>query len=283
VSKTFTFNWSNQGGWWFPQLGLSDNLVPTSDPTSILLSGPSAQLATGTPVNLTIHEPIQNVTIGSSRLFFHYSDGAGQLTGSVALTAMNENTSFILIPGLPQGGQLTFYLQAKDIFGVPISSGNYTYSESGTPTLAVPPGDSLLFIEAFDPSTGLLVPFLNVTIANSTWSEHIQGTPYGFAAPVPTAGPGYLYIGDGRYVISASAFGKTLTALPNIQTSPLSNPIIFLIPSGSIPAPTPAPLPAYSIPAAVGLGAAALTLLPVGRWYRERRTAAEAEQRRITL
>jgi hypothetical protein len=283
-SPDYMFNWSPNGGWAAPRLGLTDNLNLSADPSGVTLPGPMQTLATGTPVNVTIHEPVPNITIGSATLLFQYSDKNGASNGTIPMTAMGQNTSYLTLPGLPDGGKMTFSIQAKDIFGVPVASNSYTYKESGATNLPIPIGSLLQYVEVVDATTGALVPSFNVTFANASWSESVQATPFGFGAPLPPAGPGYLYVTFGSYVITVHAFGKTGIATVNLPANQaLATPVVFYLPSGGIPAPVPAALPILTIVPAIGLAAAAVTMVPVVRWYKERRAQAEAEQRRITL
>lgn len=286
-SATYSFNWTSKGGWWYPSLGVVGNLQYSTSPD--VLSSPSGKttLATGTAVNVTIHEPIQNVTLGPSQVHFQYSDAAGTVGGAIAMTAVDANTSFAIIPGLPSGGSVTFYVIAKDLFGTPIGSGNSTYTESGAPQagpggFALTPGFGMFFFEAVDLSTGQLVPFLNFTLSNTTWSETREGTPLGFAAPTPLSGTGFLPVTDGVYVITIHAFGQTETATVTVSsTTPFG--IVFYVASGPVHENTWVPETTLTIPAVLGLVGAALCVWPIGNWFRERRRKAEQEQRRITL
>jgi hypothetical protein len=286
-SSLYEFNWTQKGGWWYPSLGVVGNLQYTTSPDVLSSTTGKTTLATGTQVNVTIHSPIQNVTLGAAQVHFQYSDAAGTRGGALPMTSVNSNTSFALIPGLPSGGSITFYVIAKDLFGTPISSGNTTYSESGNPAAGpggfiLLPGFGMFFFEAVDLSTGKLVPFLNFTLSNTTWSETRQGTALGFAAPTPLAGTGFLPVTDGVYVITIHAFGQTESATVSVgSTAPFD--VVFYVASGPVAQNTWVPETTLTIPAVIGLLGAALAMWPIGNWFRERRRKAEQEQRRITL
>jgi hypothetical protein len=286
-SETYNFTWTSAGGWWYPTLGLVHNLNLTSYPNVFLAGGQKETLPTGTEVNVTVHSPIENVTIGGAEIHVHYSDTAGSADGTIPMIAEGQNTSYGLIPGLPGGGTATFYVIVKDLFGTPIASGNTTYSETGAPNGS--PGDvtlntgyGIFFFEAVDLTTGQLVPFLNFTITNATWSETRQGTPIGFGAPMPLAGTGWLPVTYGTYVIQVRAFNQTETATIVVNSG---NPttVVFYVASGAVPQDTWVQQTTYTAPAVLGLLGAAVMVYPVGKWFRERRQKAEQEQRRITL
>ena len=132
-SPTYTFNWSPNGSWWDPTGGLTgaDNLNLTSSP-DVTAGGSTTVLATGTSVNITIHEPIENVTIGSAAVHFRYVDTNGVTYGTIPMVASNWNTSYAVLPGLPSGAGVTFSVVAKDIYGDPLSSGNYSVHGVGS-------------------------------------------------------------------------------------------------------------------------------------------------------
>jgi hypothetical protein len=286
-SPVYKFNWTLNGGWWYPTLGLVHNLNLTSYPNVFLGTGQKASLPTGTEVNVTIHSPTENVTIRDAEIRVHYSDSAGVADGTIRMIPEGQNTSYGLIPGLPSGGTATFYVIAKDLFGTPIGSGNTTYSETGTPNggpgdVTLPSGYGIFFFEAVDLSTGRLVPFLNFSITNATWSETRQGTPIGFGAPEPLAGTGFLAVTYGTYVIVVHAFNQTETATIAVN-SQIPTTVVFYVASGAVPQDTWVQQTTMTLPAALGLIAAAVAVWPVGNWFKERRRKAEQEQRRITL
>ena len=281
-SPVLHFTWTPKGGWWYPDLPLDQNLNLTTSPNLIGLGGP-ASLPTGELVNITIHEPIQNVTIGSAQVHFHYSDLSGWSDGSVPMVPISQNTSYALLPGLPDSGHMTFYVVAKDIFGTPLGTGNYSYSESGPIATVSPAGYGMFFFEAVDLATGQLVPRLNYTIANGTWSESGNATPMGFGYPTPLAGSGYLAVTFGTYVITIHAFGETESAKLVLSPSQSLQPIVFYVTSGPIPSNVWVPPSLISYTGIGGLAAAFVAAFPLYFWFDERRKKAQAEQKRISL
>jgi hypothetical protein len=287
VSPTFNFRWSTDGGWWYPSDGLVRNAEISTSPNVLAPTGTKTTLPAGTSVNVSIHEPTENVTFGKAQVRVHYSDSAGFSNAVLPMLAMGDNTSYALIPGLPAGGTVSFYIIVKDIFGTPIASGNWTYTESGVPQagpggFALAPGYGMFFFEAVDLTTGQLVPFLNFTLANASWAETRQGTALGFAGPAPLAGTGYLAVTYGTYVVTIHAFGQTQTATVTVSsTTPFD--LIFYVASGSVAQTSWVQQTTITIPAVIGLVGAAVAVWPVSSWFRERRKKAEQEQRRITL
>jgi len=282
-SPLFKFNWSKAGGWWAPTQGLGSNVQMTTTPDVTSATTSSSVLQTGTPVNITIHSPIENVTITSAVVNFAFSDSDGQSSGTILMGAVNQNTSYAVLPGLPPSSTMTFSVTAKDVFGNPVSSGNYSYKESGAASLSLAAGYGLFFVDVLDISTGNLVPHVNYTIGNNSWTESGTGNIYGFLAPVPIGGVGYLPVAFGTYTVTVKAFGVTETYSFVVSTS---NPftVLFLFASQAVPPDTSvnAP-PAVALPAVIGLAGAFVASFPIVNWFRERRRKAEAEQRRITL
>jgi len=282
-SPTYTFAWSAKGGWWYPAEGLAGNVEVASTPDVTGNSGSTTILDTATPVNITIHSPIQNVTIGSAAISFEYSDSSGFSTGTISMAAVTQNTSYAVLPGLPSGGTMSFSITAKDVFGNPISSGNYSYMQTGPPASNLPGGYGLFFAEGLDLSTGQLIPHVNYTIANDTWSETGIANVYGFVAPVPLGGVGYLPLAYGSYTVTLRALGAVESYSFTVSTqTPFT--VVFYFASSPLATHSTVNLgPTVAFPAVIGLVGATIAMIPVVGWYMERRRKAEAEQRRITL
>ncbi len=281
-SPALHFTWTTNGGWWYPNLPLEQNIELSTSP-NVSAANPPAVLATGTIVNVSVHEPIQNVTIGSAEVHFHYSDASGSSDGVLPMAAITQNTSYALIPGLPDSGHTTFYVVAKDIYGTPLGTGNFSYSETGPLVSNSTAATGMFFFEAVDLATGRLVPFLDYTIANGSWSQSGRATPMGFGFPQPLAGPGYLSVAYGTYTITVHAFGETETAtLVLTATQPLT-PLVFYVTSGPIPSNTWVPPNTVPIAGVVGLVGSGAAAWPLYSWFAERRRKADAEQKRISL
>ncbi len=282
-SPTYKFNWSANGSWWNPTGGL--NVYPNPFVTSVpdvTSSLTGNVLATGTAVNVSVHESLQNVTIGSADIHFRYVDANGVTFGSIPMIAASANTSFALLPGLPDGAGVLFSVVVKDIYGNPLSSGNYSYSESGPLAAALAPGYGLFFFEAIDLATGELIQYLNFTVANDTWSETSEGYAFGFANPVPVSGSGYLPVAYGTYSVTARAFGQTQTWTGSVATqTPFV--VVFYLTSATVNPTYAAPTPGLTWTPVIGIFGAAIASYPIANWFRERRRKAEAEQRRISL
>lgn len=279
-SPLYNFTWSKKGGWWEPNEPLEDNLELTTNPGPL---GPvPLSYAPMTPVNVTIHEPIQNVTIGSAVVNFQYHDLFGTVSGSVPMIPEGLNTSYLVIPGLPNGGNMTFSVLAKDIHGDTVASDNYSYYETGSLAVPPPPSTGYLFFEAVDLSTGLLYAHVPFTISNSTWSESGNITPWGFGGVLPPAGLGFLPISYGEYTLTITANGISRSAAVTVSSA-LTKPTIFYFVSQPVTTINTVQAETFPIAAAIGIVAAAIVAVPVFGWFTERRRKAEAEQKRITL
>jgi hypothetical protein len=280
-SPEFSFNWSTKGGWWYPNQGLLNNLVLTSSPE--VLPPASGQIPAGTPVNLSLHEPIENVTISSAQVDFYFQQGLGKRLGSLPMVLINANTSSLLLPGLPPGGSLTFYLVAKDIYGDPVFSQNFTYSATGSTSAPIPPNHNLFFFEALDVAGTGLVPSMNFTLSNATWTESRVGTPLGFGAPLIANSSSYLDLAWGSYLLTVTAFGRSWTTTVVLADNSTPFTLVYYVASASISEGTTSSLPILPIAAAVGIVAVAAAAFFIMPWWNERRAKIEAEQRRVTL
>lgn len=279
-SPFYNFTWSSKGGWWAPNEPLEDNLQLSTNPTG--LNSTPQGFQTDTPVNVTIHEPIQNVTIASASVVFQYHDKYGTYSGAVPMIALDDNTSYLNIPGLPPGGNLTFSVLAKDIKGDVVASANYSYYEDGS--LAVPPsaGTGYLFFEAVDLSSGTFAANAPYTITNSSWSESGNVSPFGFGGVKPLAGLGYLPLSYGTYTLTVKVDGVNRVAVITVAQS-AADPTVFYYASQPVPTLGSVASATFSMAGAVGILAAAVVGAPLFLWFQERRRKAEAEQKRITL
>jgi hypothetical protein len=286
ASPVFQFTWSTHGGWWFPTQGLLANLGLAASP-DVLVGGVSSTaptvIATDDPVNVSIHEPIQNVTISSAVVDFMFSDAGLNHSGAVLMTAVNQNTSFADLTGLPSGSTVTFYVVAKDINGNPVSSGNFSYVEAGPTAPPLPAGLGLMFLEVANLNGGGLVPGFTYTIANATWSAIGSANVFGFASPVlPGTGLSYR-LGFGTYDVTVHVFGTVHEALITISASSPTPTVVFYAESSPLPIATTSSVGVESLAAGLGLAAAAIATIPLMRWLDERRERREQENRRITL
>ena len=281
-SPEYSFSWTNNGGWWYPHLGVEGNLNFTTVPNLLGNNSTVGHLPVDTPVNVSIHEPTENVTIRSADVVFSYSDSAGYTNGSVPMSAASQNTSYAILPGLPPGGHLVFDVVAKDIYNNPISSANVSYEESGNMSAPPPSSYSTFFFEAVDLCTGALVPDLNYTLQNSSWSVTTSGSPFGFAQAQPESGQGYLPLAYGDYALNVRALGWTPSATFTLaNATPFT--IVFYLASCQVPTVASIPAPAAIPTAVIGIVAGAVAVWPISRWHQERQARAAEEQRRITL
>jgi hypothetical protein len=288
VSPVYAFTWSPDGGWWHPFDGLLANLeVGTSPAVSVLGSAgddpPLATLATDQDVNISIHEPVENVTIASAVINFVYTDSNLNETGTIPMVAASANTSFGILPGLPPGTSVSFYLVAKDINGNVVSSGNFSYTEVGPTAPPLPSDRGLVFVEALDLSTGSLLAGIPYTLANDTWSYSGKGTALGFGSPLlPGTSQAYpLYFGT--YSVAATVLGNVESGIVTLSPDDPTPIVVFYAESSPATVLPSSQIPIDSFLSGAGLIAAAVVTLPLLLWLEERREAHEREQRRITI
>jgi hypothetical protein len=281
ISHPFEFNWSTKGGWWQPTSPLEANTQFTSSPN--VLSTVATHLPTGTRVNLTIHEPIENVTISSSVVNFEFNDHNATYIGSIPMLRLDANTTYVVLPGLPANASLTFSVTAKDYYDDPVVSGNYTYVENGS--LAQVPGSTqgLFFVEVYDVGARTLVSAVNFTVQNDTWSQNTTTSPMGFGQILSLGSSTYVFLNDGTYIVTVRVFGETIVRAVAVGSpSPLT--VVFYVSSTFVAPNASSPPPAtFAVGGIVGLVAGAVCSYPILIWYKERRAKAEAEQRRVTL
>ncbi len=281
-SPQYTFNWSIHGGWKFPNQGLLSNLILATNPN--ILPPANGIVGVGTAVNVTIHEPQPNITIGSAQVNFVFANGEATHSGVLPMTPTSPNSSFANIPGLPPESSVTFFVSAKDIFGTPVFSRNYTYSTGRFPSTPYPTDREVFYVEALDIAGTGLVAGLNFTLSNASWSETGDGTPLGFVVPVIPHGSDLqtLALGYGAYQLGITAFGRSYTTTV-ILTNSTPFTVLFYVASGPVSETTVSSIPTVPVGSVLGLGAAVIALAFVWPWFRERRKKAEEEQRRITL
>ena len=278
-SNEYTFNWSRNGGWWYPNQGLLANLELSTDPG--ILPPASGVVAPGTPVNVTLTEPIQNVTISSGQINYIFRDGLGTHSGTLPMRHVGRNVTYAVLPGLPPSSSVEFSVTAKDVFGNPVFTENYTYSAARALSM-YPPDRGFFFFEVLDVAGTGLLPGFDYTLSNASFSESAQASSLGFGAPVVPHGLGYLILGFGTYSLAVTAFGRAYSTIVTVNNeTPFT--VIFYVASSSIPLGTETSLPVVTIGGVLGLVAAVGGVGVVWPWFRERRKRIEAEQRRITL
>ena len=278
-SPSYKFTWSSNGGWWFKNQGLLANLELSTWPS--VLPPTNGLVPAGTPVNVTLHETKENVTIASSQVYFIFHDGLGLHSGSVPMVHATTNTTYAVLPGLPPGASVTFFLGAKDVFGQPIFSSNYTYSATGASGIGSA-GHGTFYFEALDIAGTGFVPNLPFTISNASWTEGGLGTSLGYGAPtVPQVG-GFLPLAYGQYALTVTAFGRPYSTVVTVaNATPFT--VVFYVASAPIPETTTSSLPAIPLGAVLGLAGATGALILVLPWFIDRRRRMEEEQRRVTL
>ncbi|MCI4357886.1 MAG: hypothetical protein L3J95_02090 [Thermoplasmata archaeon] len=282
TSQPFNFTFSSGGILPQPNAPLEVNAILSSTP-SVFVPGVTS-LPTGTSVNVSVHEPLENVTFTSAEVDFKFTDHGATTIGSIPMTAANANTSFAALPGLPSNTSLAFSVVVKDIAGDADSSGVYTFAETGSPVPALPSGQGFFFVEVYDVATNHLVAGANFTVENLTWFQDAQISPLGFGDLLTNAGTQPDYLSFGTYYLTVHAFGATVQRPITLSGTNPEFTITFYVASSPVTLKTSAPSPVlYTMGGLVGILAAGVTIIPIRRWFQERRAKAEAEQRRVTL
>ena len=280
ASPTFYFNWSTAGRWPNPSLGLEENAEISSTPD--IFGATPRLLPTGTPVNVTLHEPEPNVTIGSAVVHFAFADGGANLSGNLRMSFVSANTTYAVLPGLPAGGVVTMSVVAKDIYGDALSSGSTTYSESGAMSVGPGPGTGLVFVEAENLATGTFIPSFHFTLTSAAFSGSGVASPLGIGALRAPGTGGFYFEPAGNYTLTATAYGRTLSTPLELMAG---GPVVvrFTFANGTFGASASSRIPGVTVALATGLVGVGLVSVPALRWYRERRARYEAEQRKLTL
>lgn len=281
-STSFNFTYSGHGGWPQPYAPLEANAQLNSSP-AVFAPGVTS-LPTGTPVNVSVHEALENVTFSSAEVDFTFTDHGATHLGSVPMYAQSPNTSYAILPGLPANTSLSFTINVHDVDGNAVSSGTYTYTETGAPVPTPPDGKGYFFLEVYDVATNHLVVGANYTVANLSWFANDQTNALGFGALLTNSGTLPVYLSFGTYFLTVHAFGSTVERPITISQTHSFVTITFYVASSPVALQTSAPPSLlYSAGGIVGVLAAAVTIIPIRRWFQERRAKAEAEQRRVTL
>jgi hypothetical protein len=278
----FHFRFTDNGQFPQPNEPLEKNALLTSSP-NVITPGVVTFLPTGTPVNITIHEPRENVTFSSAEVDFTLHDHGGTILSSVNMHAESQNTSYVILPGLPPGASLSFRVIARDVNKTGDPSGVYTYTESGASVPAPPTGNGFFYVEVYDVSTNTLASGLNFTIANLTWSQNARISNFGFGALYSSSSGLPLYLASGTYTLTIHDPNATVERPVVVSnTTPFS--VIFYISTTAVAVQSFAPPSAlFAVAGVGGLAAAAVTSYSLWSWFRERRAKMEAEQRRVTL
>jgi hypothetical protein len=280
-SPVYWFNWSTQGGWPAPAQGLAANANLTTDP--LIATGVTTRLAAGTPVNVSLTELTPNVTISSSEVRFHYADADGSIAGTVPMHPVGQQAAYVVLPGLPSGGRLTYSVLAKDVFNNPLASGNYSYVENGSSATTSPtPFASFFYVEGINASTGALISDASYTVSNASWSQTAVTTPFGFGVLTIPNGAGTLQLPYGKYTVSMTTLGRTQSTVVSLSSStPFT--VHFWFANGPITAISDVPVSSLTVALVAGTLALAVAVIPLYRWFEERQKRAEAERTRVTL
>jgi hypothetical protein len=280
ASGYYWFNWSKKGGWPTPALGLAANALLATDP-SVLAASPTP-LPSGTPVNVSLTEPEPNVTVNSAIIRFHFSDADGSASGVVPMHRVGQNVTYAVLPGFPSGSRLTFSVLAKDVFGDPLASGNYTYVEAGPPTTTPSPFSSYFYVEGINATTGTLLAGVPFTVSNASWSQSGTTTAFGFGLLQIPNGAGTLDLPYGTYTVTMSALAHAQTAHVSLG-SPTPVVVRFWFANGAVSANSVVPLDPISVALIVGVLALTGAFYPLYRYFQERQRRAEQERTRVTL
>ncbi len=279
-SPTYNFTWGAAGAWPNRSAGLADNAQISASPNILAPGG--APLASGQPVNISLHEPMPNVTISQAVVNFEYSYQGAVARGNLLMQFASPNTTYYVLPGLPSGASLEFSLLAKDVYGDALTSGNTTYYVVGPPSPNPPNGTGLVFVQAEDLSTMTLATGFGFTLSNRTWSQTAVATPVGVGSLVGPSGTGYLFLYPGSYTLSVSVGGHRITVPITLDSGGVVS-LVIPYATGPFTASSTTYLPVLSVGIVIGLVAVALITFPLFRMYRARRAQVEAEQKRITL
>ena len=282
TSVTWNFTYGSGGGWPQPNAPLEANAQLSSSPA--VISPGVTTLPTDTPVNISVHEPIENVTFTAAEVDFKFTDHGATTTGSVPMVALSQNSSYAILPGLPAQTSVSFSVVVKDVSGDADSSGVYVYTENGTPVPSAPPSQGFLFVEIYDVATNHFVVGANYAVRNLTWFESAPTNPLGFGQLLNGLASQPVYLYYGTYFVTVNAFGSTIERPVTLSATNPYFTITFYVTSSPVTLQTSSPSPVlYTAGALVGVLAAAVTIIPIRNWFKERRAKAEAEQRRVTL
>ncbi len=279
-SPTYNFTWGSAGAWPNRSQGLAENAQITASP-NIFAPG-AGPLASGQSVNISLHEPMPNVTISQAVVHFAYAYQGGVAQGNVPMLFASPNTTYYVLPGLPSGASLEFSLLAKDVYGDALTSGNTTYYVVGPPSPAPPNGTGLVFVQAEDLSTLTLATGFTFTLSNRSWSETTVASPVGVGSLSGPSGTGYLFLFPGSYTLSVTLDGHRISVPLTLDSGGVVS-VVIPYATGTFSATSTTYLPILSVGIVLGLVALALITIPLFRMYRSRRAQVEAEQKRITL
>ncbi|MCX8173818.1 MAG: hypothetical protein N3F63_04330 [Thermoplasmata archaeon] len=205
-SDTYEYTVSKNGTWKYPS-NFAQNIRVKSKPENVTANTTKTpQVDIGIDVNITIESLFSDVPIKVAYIYYTISN----TWHNVPLKAKNQmirikSTEFYyIIPGQPQGVNVTFYIRAWDVNNTPITSKNYTYSVKTLPP-AVSKTRAIFYVGVVDIKEQVErpLPFVNITILNDSWQCHTQTDYTGYTYPNMTGNkyaPYYLTVGE-KYVI----------------------------------------------------------------------------------
>jgi len=193
---------SRNGTWKYPS-NFTQNIVIKSDPQNVTTTkNPVVDI--GREVNITITSMFPDVTIKVAYIYYTITNTWHNvpLKGKNQMIKIKSTECYFVIPGQPQGVNVTFYIRAWDLNNTPITSKNYTYSVKTLPS-SVGKTRAIFYIGVIDCKRNTTLPFINITILNESWQCFTQTDYTGYTYPNVTGSkytPYYLTVGE-KYTI----------------------------------------------------------------------------------
>jgi hypothetical protein len=316
--ETQTYNYTVNGNGTFSSTNFADELALTTTPVGPGLGGtPPASVAAGQAVRLLVSSKNLGTAIFAAEATYVFNSTAinDTASGTIALTRFNSTNFGGSLPPMPLGASVTFEIVAWDFAQDRLVSPVYSFA---TPTLAafspsIPSNSTFFLVYVYDNGTHGWVTGANVQVDSVSGFVHTYATSFdGIAYPNATGQafvPLLLPAGEAYHVTvedpsflptsgSAGVMEVTLTAphdMTEAGTLEVGSDYVVAVAGSSIffwlnqtgPGATYAPPTSLTgtatIAGIVGLGALALTAVPLIAWWARIRAKRLAQEKRITL
>ncbi|MEM4293556.1 MAG: hypothetical protein QXJ27_05265 [Thermoplasmata archaeon] len=312
-SDTYEYTVSKNGTWKYPN-NFAQNIRVKSKPENVTANTTKIpQVDMGTEVNITIESIFQDVPIKVAYIYYTITNTWHNvpLKGKNQMIRIKSTELYYVIPGQPQGVNVTFYIRAWDVNNTPITSKNYTYSVKTLPP-AISKTKAIFYVGVIEIKEDKQrpVPFVNITILNDSWQCHTQTDYTGYTYPNMTGNryaPYYLTVGEKYVIIIYLDNNTTIYFSYNLTREQSGNETLYetvLNLTGKatrirvfrenntitcyLNAPKAPPVyaeilePQYLLMAGEILGVT-IVLVPLAYYFNLRRRKAEEEEKRITV
>lgn len=317
--ETQSYNYTVNGNGTFSSLIFADDLSLSTSPVGPGIgSVPPPTVAAGQAVQLLLASRNLGTAIFAAEVVYTFSYTAinETFTGTQAFARLNSTHFAAALPEMPLGAAVSFQVYAWDFSQDRDVSSPYAYA---TPTLAslapsVPTNSTFFLVYVYDNGTHEWVTGADVQVQSASGYVHTYATTFGgvaypnatgeaFVPLLLPAGETYeITVTDPSYAPTAATYSTSATVTINVPhnltqqgvlkvgpgyvVAEAGSAVYFWLNQSAAGVAYAAPVGTSSgtlLAAAVGLGAAALAVVPLLGWWARIRARRVAQEKRITL